>query len=370
MRAETQTERSVFARRLDTHYNIVQSDREELARVSRLCAVDAEHFGFFIDAVDSQKFGIPTTGSQAKCLSGMRRVKQKLTGVQLFKDDRLLLFRTLPDVKTGGNLTLTIIGIMLQRFVRESNTTDLYINFDGASDNICYTVLYGLAHYLYCAGKSDWRLKRIHVLRFQVGHTHNTLDATFGVLSRHVYGKHGTTARDLLSFAGFNVVSDDIRMQIDSCVLAYSSGQNHISCIRQVCQEVFEQQLHDIVDIRGVHDFHTFLRDCRPASADRNIRKQYGFTFEDRNGEIFVRTKRYCGADTPWGPWAQMLPFPGTNVVHEPSTCPPVQPPKPWTDLQEKIVPSLQKFYFRRYPHPVTIPQSDLDAMRTFHTRC
>ena len=27
--------------------------------------MDEEHFGFFIDAVDSQKFGIPTTASQA-----------------------------------------------------------------------------------------------------------------------------------------------------------------------------------------------------------------------------------------------------------------------------------------------------------------
>ena len=101
-----------FCQRLDTHYEVVQSDREELARLARKCVVDDEHFGFFIDAVDSQKFGIPTTASQAKCLSGMRRIKQKLTGVQLVNNDGLLLFRTLPDVKTGGNLTLTIVGML------------------------------------------------------------------------------------------------------------------------------------------------------------------------------------------------------------------------------------------------------------------
>ena len=158
--------------------------------------VDETDFGFFIDAVDSQKFGIPTTASQAKCLAHMARIKQKLTGVQLFSDDGLLLFRTLPDVKTGGNLTLTIIGHMLDKYVRGTKIADLYINFDGASDNICYTVVYGIAHFLRCAVKRKWNLKRIHLLRFKVGHTHNTLDSTFGVLSRHVYGKHGTTARD------------------------------------------------------------------------------------------------------------------------------------------------------------------------------
>lgn len=197
----------MYSQRLEEHYSIINADREELARVARKCAVDDEHFGFFIDAVDSQKFGIPTTASQAKCLSHMRRIKQKITGVQLFKDDGILLFRTLPDVKSGGNLTLTIIAHMLKKYVRNTKITDMYINFDGASDNVCYTVVYGLAHFLYCAAKSGWKLKRIHVLRFHVGHTHNTLDATFGVLSRHVYGKHGTSARDLLSLLGFDRVT-------------------------------------------------------------------------------------------------------------------------------------------------------------------
>ena len=353
----------IYARRLDAHYDVINSDREELARVARKCVVDDAHFGFFIDAVDSQKFGIPTTASQAKCLSHMRRIKQKLTGVQLFKDDGLLLFRSLPDVKTGGNLTLTIIGHMMQHYIRDTKTADMYINFDGASDNMCYTVVYGLAHYLYCAAKSGWSLKSIHVLRFHVGHTHNTLDSTFGVLSRHVYGKHGTTARDLLSFPGFDSVRDD-----DIASTLYSNESHIISCMCKVCKEVFEEQLREIVDIRGVHDFNTFLRGCRPKSADRNVRMQYAFTFEARDGAIFVKSKQHCGADTPWGPWAKILPYPGTNVVHEPATCPRMEPPKPWPELEEEIAPSLIKFYERRYPHPVTIPQSDLASMRSSYT--
>lgn len=172
----------------------------------RKCAVDKCHFGFFMDAVDSQKFGVPTTASQAKCLAKLARIKQKLTGVQLFENDNLLMFRTLPDVKTGGNLTLTILSHMWQNYVRNSEITDVYINFDGASDNMCYTVLYGLAHLLHCSHVSGWNVARIHVMRFLVGHTHNVLDSTFGVLSRHVYGKHGTTARDVLSFSAFDEV--------------------------------------------------------------------------------------------------------------------------------------------------------------------
>ena len=231
LNAKSEDERSSYSQMLQHHYDMVGADRRELARIARCvalfithtqsnsgthlrthpvhgrkCAVDKNHFGFFMDAVDSQKFGIPTTASQAKCLGKMARIKQKLTGVQLFDNDKLLLFRTLPDVKTGGNLTLTILSHMWQHYVRASSITDVYINFDGATDNMCYTVLYGLAHLLHCSNASGWTVKRIHVLRFQVGHTHNMLDGSFGIVSRHVYGKHGTTPVDILSFSGFDEV--------------------------------------------------------------------------------------------------------------------------------------------------------------------
>ena len=45
-----------------------------------------------------------------------------------------------------------------------------------------------------------------------MGHTHNQLDGTFGILSRHVYGRQcgGTTGRDVLSFSGFDKVAAHI----------------------------------------------------------------------------------------------------------------------------------------------------------------
>ena len=125
----------------------------------------------------------------------------------MFADNSLLLFRTLPDVSTGGNLTMSIL-VRLVCLGYMDNATDVYINFDGAGDNVCYTVIYSLVHLLLCASKCGWPLRRFHLLRFKVGHTHNQLDATFGVLSRYVYGKHsrGCAARDLLSFSGFEKV--------------------------------------------------------------------------------------------------------------------------------------------------------------------
>ena len=136
-----------------------------------MCCVDDRYVGLFIDAVDSQKFGIPTIDTQAYYIKGINRLTQKLTGVQFFGSEKLLLFRTLPDVKTGGNLTLTILLSLLKRGAF-NKATDVVLNFDGASDNVCYTVMWGLALFLRIAHKKGWSLRRIHALRFKVCITH------------------------------------------------------------------------------------------------------------------------------------------------------------------------------------------------------
>ena len=141
--------------------------------------MDSAHVGVFVDAVDKAKFTIPTYASQAKCLARKGRIKQKITGVQFFHDDRLILFRTLPDVRTGGNLTCTIIArLFAGDYFRDA--TDVYFNLDGASDNVCYTLLYGLAFLIHGANKSGWPLKRVHILRFKV-------NTNCGVFLLHVH---------------------------------------------------------------------------------------------------------------------------------------------------------------------------------------
>ena len=202
------SKRAVYERKYQAHIKEVYADREELARIQRLCIVNPNHCGFFLDAADSQKFSLPTTMSTAKMLSQLWRIKQKLTCVQMFDARKSLYFyRSLPDVPTGGNLTCTIIMDMFTQSMM-GPVTDVHINVDGSGDNICYTLVYTVVHLLLCAHTKKWRLRRIHLLRMKVGHTHNDLDATFGVLSRHVFGKHarGDPRQDILSFKSFEEV--------------------------------------------------------------------------------------------------------------------------------------------------------------------
>ena len=165
--AKTKEQSDCFVRQLHEHHEDVKKDREELARIARLCKIDKRHVGWMVDAVDKQKFGLPTTESQSKVLAKMHRIVQKITGVQLFSNDHLLLFNCLPDVPKGGNMTMTIIAEMFKKdYVRVA--TDVYINWDGASDNVCYQCIYGLAFLLRCARMAGWPLQRVHVLRLKV----------------------------------------------------------------------------------------------------------------------------------------------------------------------------------------------------------
>lgn len=66
--------------------------------------------GFSVDGADYGKFPTPVTKSTAAVLGGMKRIKNKITGVEFFSGSRqILIFRSLPNITTGANLTLTII---------------------------------------------------------------------------------------------------------------------------------------------------------------------------------------------------------------------------------------------------------------------
>ena len=99
------------------------------------------------------------------------------------------MFRTLPDVATGGNLSATLL-FNLMSLPQFKGVEDLHINIDGSGDNVNYTLMYAISHLLLSSKKKGWALKRIHLYRPKVGHTHCELDATFALLSRDVYGKN------------------------------------------------------------------------------------------------------------------------------------------------------------------------------------
>ena len=344
------TKRAEYQRKFQQHLALVTDDREELARIQRLCITNQRHCGFFLDAADSAKFQVPTTQSTAKMLSQLWRIRQKLTCVQMFDLKKTLyIFRTLPNIPTGGNLTCTVLTALFNLLARSKfqQCTDLHINIDGAGDNVCYTLQYFLVHILICAHDQKWKLRRIHVLRMRVGHTHNDLDATFALLSRHVYGKHsrGDSRKDILSFAAFAEVRMRYTLQLES--ISHTRARTH-----QICKTVYGPRLEKLTTIKRVYNFDKFLKNYRPRRADRGLQQHFSMEFEVRQlgdvPHVFVRSKAAMGAKTPWNGWTQMFPSlmdvrRDASVVHAPDTVPPVLDNKEWDDFDIHVVPSLHR---------------------------
>ena len=255
--ASNASKKATWQRRRAMHVQEVLDDREELARIKRLCMTDPKHTGFYFDAADSCKYGVPTTAHTGKSMCKLWCIRQKLTCIQLFElAKRVAIFRTLPDVPTGGNLTATIFTrlLLLPEF---KDVEHIHVNVDGSGDNINYSLIYAIVHILLCADIKGWALKKITLYRFKVGHTHSELDVTFTLLSRFVYGKcsRGDARKDIFSLSHFKQVSEYCLL---ACTPTHPHSHSH-SHTNQICREVYGDRLLLFEDIRKVYDFDTFV---------------------------------------------------------------------------------------------------------------
>ena len=336
------TKRAFYQTKLDRHIADVDDDRAELARIVYLCSSNEKHVGFYIDAADVGKFQIPTTKSTAKMLSSLWRVRQKLTCVKMFATNDLLVFRTLAHVPAGANLTATILcRVFALGYLNLA--THLYINFDGSGDNVNYTLVYVLVHLLLCCFGSGWPLRNITILRFKVGHTHNELDAIFGLVSIWIYGKHacGDSRKNILSFTSFKTMVGNI----------------------------LSRYVKEFEDIHAAYDFDSFVKGYRPSAADTGIQRHFSIQFQlrsDPTPQVYVRSKPAVGAKTLWSDWTQLYPSPLTVEVptpHLPTVTPLVAANKETPEFQEKVVPTLKSFYDGSMKHGIKIPREDREEM-------
>lgn len=228
------------------HLTSTRLDRQELHRIRALCN-GRTIVGFSIDAADRNKFFTPSVKSRAHILAGMYTIKNKITGIEFFSGNReLLLFRSLPHLTTGANLTLTILvrAFNLGYF---DEAKEVYVNWDGSHDNVNYTCLYSLIHFLLCAEAEGWPLRKFTILRLQVGHTHILLDAVWSHMSQVLYGtrSRGGARRDMLCF----------------------------DALEQLCRTALKNRLKHYEYLRGCYNFDSFVRGYRPPAADATASK-------------------------------------------------------------------------------------------------
>ena len=196
----------------------------------------------------------------------------------------------------------------------------IYVNWDGAHDNVNYTCVYTLIHFLVCAESAGWPLREFVILRLPVGHTHVLLDAAWGILSLFIYGRHsrGDARRDVL----------DWQQLYNACDTAFGPRL-----------EIFEH-------LQGCFDFDTFVRSYRPPAADAGLSKHYAVHLRVEDGVVYARSRPDIDPVTPWSQPVQLFPpklAPRTQP-HAHTVSPGAAPLQEWK-LQDKVQRDLRKFY-------------------------
>ena len=157
--AKTQLKRAT-AKKMEYHRHKVKADRATLQTYRAVCD-GIFKVGVSLDAMDSNKCPCPTHKSKAKQLAGLKVIKNKITGAEMLGGTRRLwLFRTLPNVTTGANLTLTIIFRLFSLGFLNC-AREFVVN---------KTAIKVLTWFLISAEKEGWPLRKIILLRLKVYH--------------------------------------------------------------------------------------------------------------------------------------------------------------------------------------------------------
>jgi hypothetical protein len=137
-------------------------------------------------------------------------VKQKIMGAKQHGIAKTF-YRFFPHINSGSNMAIEVVVQEIERRVDHCLKNDLefplylYLQVDGGPENTSKT-FYCFCEYLVRMGVFD----HIEVNRLPVGHTHEDIDALFGVLWRAVQGKTIITPQEWKTLAIGAFTSDKL----------------------------------------------------------------------------------------------------------------------------------------------------------------
>lgn len=135
-------------------------------------------------------------------------IKQKIVGAKQHGIGRSF-YRLFPHIKSGANVACEVLLHEIERRLDHCLLHDvpfpriLYLQLDGGPENTSKS-MYALTEHLVRSGVFD----RIELARLPVGHTHEDIDAMFGVLWRAAQGKTIITPQQWkdMALSAFNQV--------------------------------------------------------------------------------------------------------------------------------------------------------------------
>ena len=269
-------------RDLERHKNDYRDAREMYQYICSKASNEPGVSSVACDAATQSKHRLPLTQEFSKKTSRMHKIQQKLTGV-VVHGIGYYLFRTLPWIRSGANLTLTILFSLFSLGLFDSTHT-LYVQWDGAKDNVNVTNFYALAWLLMVADSIGLCLSKIIVSRLEVGHTHFDVDAYHGILSKYLHGC---------------VKTNDSRRSVHT---ARSFKEHMFQCY---------PSLAAFVEVERCWDFDKFLKTMSSTGLPR-VTELMMVELEVRDGAVWIRTKPRMAHDNkvPWTTARQFYPDP------------------------------------------------------------
>ena len=243
-----------------------------------------------MDACDQAKTRIPLTGSDAKSVQGLFKVKLKLTGVIIHGAKKgYHMYITPPWVKTGFNINASIIVDLLARKVVDLQTTnEIRMQVDGASDNVCTYMVYLWTHYLLWAQETGHAFSCVRVSRLIVGHTHFDVDQLFSVLSVALFGTKTRSRRRLDVYT--------------------------LEAFLEIVKNAFGTNLQSIKYVGAMYDYKRRYEKVRTNNQlESGIKEAFVYELSTSSlpgdvGKVFWRSKPRMGDRYQWSPKSQWFP--------------------------------------------------------------
>ena len=162
---------------IEAHLKHIRACRTKYADQNMEAITDASVASAAMDAAAQRGHRLPMLATEHSKLTGMKKLQLKITGVLMHRQGKKVYYAyvTPPWLKTGANMSCSILMALIESGALRGKKR-LYLQIDGASDNVAYTVLYFSAWLLLMAQAGrfgeDLVVESIVLSRLPVGHTH------------------------------------------------------------------------------------------------------------------------------------------------------------------------------------------------------
>ena len=162
---------------IEAHLKHIRACRTKYADQNMEAITDPSVASAAMDAAAQRGHRLPMLATEHSKLTGMKKLQLKITGVLMHRQGKKVYYAyvTPPWLKTGANMSCSILMALIESGALRGKKR-LYLQINGASDNVAYTVLYFSAWLLLMAQAGrfgeDLVVESIVLSRLPVGHTH------------------------------------------------------------------------------------------------------------------------------------------------------------------------------------------------------